>query len=244
MSRILTALTLTLCLCAATPPLAQTAPAKGTVPDTAAAFEAELTRGPNGDIFAAVTRHFPAEAAALQADFAAALARAEAAGLPAPSGLAAGRALLARLAPNLLGAPDADLIAVLSDQIAMHRALADRPLDCARVVVEGANGSDLALFRAGGYDMAAGTERLYAAMARGRDLPRRQAATPDLYQALVSALGPVDRARTIVQTVERSDRADPALCGATIAVMEAMRDARFAGADVVRAEILAAVFGG
>ncbi len=143
---------LTAALCLGGPALADAPPAKGQAPDPTlpalapaaapelsveAIFDARMTSGPMAGVFAAVARHFPDEMRAHRAQVIAAINAALAAGAPLPDGVAQGRALLRGLAPLLAGAADADLIAILDDQVALYAALRGTPRDCARVFLDG-----------------------------------------------------------------------------------------------------------
>lgn len=213
-------------------------------PEVAGIIDARMADEPWNSILAAITRHFPDEAAAMRAAMIDTASRSVATGTPLPNGIDQGRAVLARLAPLLAGARDADLITILDDQIALYAALRASPRDCARVFVDGIAPTDFSAPLLADYDFAARTDRLYGAMAAARGLPARAPAEQGHYVALVNMLAGDAAGQAALAAIERLDPADPLLCDAGIRFFEALRDARFPGADRLRAAMLVELMAG
>lgn len=229
---------------AAAAPAPVAAPAVAPEQSVEAIFDERMTSGPMAGVFAAVARHFPDEMRAYRARLIASINAALATGAPLPDGVEHGRALLRGLAPLLAGAADADLIAILDDQIALYAALRGSPRDCARVFMDGMVLEDFGDPRLAGHDFAARTDRLYGAMAAARGRPARAAAEIAHYGALGAMLLADPAGVAALESVERADPADPLLCDGAIRFLEALRDARFAGADRLRAEMLVDMMAG
>lgn len=213
-------------------------------PEVAAIVDERLADPLWAGIMAAISRHFPDEAAAMRAAMVGTASESVATGAPLPDGVAVGQAVLARLAPLLAGAEDADLITILDDQIALYAALRGSPRDCARVFIDGIAVEDFSDPRLAGYDFAARTDRLYGAMAAARGRPARPAAEQGHYVALIGLLSADPAGRAALASIERLDPADPQLCEGGIRFFEAVRDARFPGADRLRAAMLVELMAG
>ncbi len=81
-------------------------------------------------------------------------------------------------------------------------------------------------------------------MAAARGRPARAAAEVAHYGALGTMLLADAAGAAALESIERADPADPGLCDAAIRFFEALRDARFPGADRLRAEMLVGIMKG
>jgi hypothetical protein len=136
-------------------------------------------------------------------------------------------------------APDADLVALLDDQIGMLRGLQGQPLLCARMVAQGpgALGSDHRYVTGGTLEEA--FRHRFAVAYENRATPARRAPASDAdFAAFGSALVAMGADDAWFDRVEAMDPTDPALCRSVTEYMTTARDGTFSGADRIRAEIV------
>ena len=142
----------------------------------------------------------------------------------------------------IAGVPDAGLVALLDDQIALHAQLAPEPLVCAQMVVHGPSREVLTHPLMAGYDIESHYADYFSTLNRARYASPGAPATEADFDALGAAMaGFSDESLTALEN-NRAD--DPALCGAVLALLQVVRDADFPGAERVRRDFLVGMMSG
>lgn len=140
------------------------------------------------------------------------------------------------------GVPDAGLVALLEDQIALHAQLAPEPLVCAQLVVHGASREVLTHPLMAGYDIESHYSDYFYTLSRARYAPPGAPATEADFDALGAAMAGFSD--EMLDSLENNRAEDPNLCGAVIALLQVVRDADFPGAERVRRDFLMGMMSG
>ncbi len=213
-----------------------------TGPTPADLIDLHLGQEPTRSVYQAMFTYFPAEAMALRS----ALVAVAGAGRVTDETLIrmaeTGRGIRAPLARFLAGAPEAEIVALLDDQIGLYQRFADEPATCALVVARGLQALPAEDPRRTPPDLAPMMGRLFATMSAYRHAAPRVPPAEDMdYLRLEAAMTGAGLTPGALDHVVANDPSDPQLCGAYLGMLTVLRDAGFDGADRLRTEVMIAL---